>query len=405
MIPSYLKMILAITVALALGFLAGRMSSLEGTPQVLGQDEMEKALRSAFVEPDPLVRAIEMDRLLSGLNEDNIDGAASVYREFSRSAGTLGVFRFFARWAQIDLEGLREEVESWPDEDSKAQAAGCVAYEYAIQDGIGAAVTFYDSLQPRFKLLTGYRLVEGAFNSGQDKGLVDWVSALVEEDARKRLSQSMVLKLLRERGPEGAIAFFDSVPSGAPNGFKHQLYGELIEKLTRFDPEAGVAFYFDTLDEPYARNSIYRLVTSWVDVDPTGAVVWVEARESSDERSRLLAAAVDRWATYDESAAMAWTQKQLPSPMVDRLYKRFAGSHIIRNPTKSVELARSISDLDMRRDVLRRFARYWFMRKPDEVGLWLAAGGLSPAEADAMVEELRATRERRLEVIESRSSS
>lgn len=395
----------AIVLALILGFVAGRMSTDDGRPEVSTPEQMASALHAAFVEPDPLVRATEMDRLLNEMDEENLSGAVSVYREFSRRSGTLGVFNFFARWAKLDVDGLADGLRGWPDEDGKAQGAGWVVYEYAVQEGIGRAIDFYDGLSNRFKLVTGYRLVEGALNSGQEQALVEWIASMEDEDARKRLAQNIVLKTLRERGEEGALAFFDSVPVDAANGFKRQVYLELSDKLTRVSVESGLAFYDEHKNRAYAKNGVMRMLGAWVDTDPMAALRWIEDLEAGEERSRVLEAALDRWATQDEPAAIEWTRKQLPSPIIDRLNRRFTGSLTIRKPDLAVELARAISDEEMRRGALRRFARYWFTRRPEETRGWLLAAGLSEVEADTMIEELNETRRRRIQESERRAAS
>jgi hypothetical protein len=395
----------AIVMSLILGFVAGRMSNDSRLPDVSTSEEMASALHAAFVEPDPLVRATEMDRLVNALDAENLPGAISVYREFSRRSKTLGVFNFFAHWAKIDVDGLADEIESWPDEDGRGQGVGWVTYEFAVQDGIGRAITYYEGLSNRFQLVTGYRLVEGAINSGQEDALVEWISAMDDEDARKRLAQNIVLKLLRERADEGLLSFFESVPADASNGFKRQVYLEVSDKLTRYSVESGLAFYDAHKHEEYARKGMMRMVGAWIDVDPMAALGWVENLEVGEERSRVLEAALDRWATQDEAAAIEWTRKQLPSPIVDRLNRRFTGSLTIRKPGLAVKLARAISDDEMRRSALRRFARYWFNRKPEETRVWLVEGGLSEIEAEAMIEELNTTRQRRIEDSERRRAS
>jgi hypothetical protein len=395
---------LAIALSLILGFVAGRMSNDSRSPDVSTPEEMASALHAAFVEPDPLVRATEMDRLVKALDAENLPGAILVYREFSRRSKTLGVFKFFAQWAKIDVDGLAEGLQSWPDEDGKAQGAGWVTYEFAVHDGIGRAITYYDGLSNRFKLVTGYRLVEGAINSGQENGLVEWISTMDDEDARKRLAQNIVLKLLRERGEEGVLSFFEDLPAGASNNFKRQIYLELSDKLTRYSVESGVAFYEAHKHEAYAKKGIMRMVGAWIDVDPMAALRWVEDLEVGEGRSRVLEAALDRWATQDEASAIEWTRKQPPSPIIDRLNRRFTGSLTIRKPGQAVKFARAISDDEMRRSALRRFARYWFNRKAEKTREWLVDGGLSEIEAEAMIEELNATRRRRLEESERRGA-
>lgn len=387
---------IAAALLLLLGFAVGRITDPGQSLHIEGPEQMQSALRQVFLEPDPLIRSREMDRLMAALDEENLPGAIDTFREFSSSAETLGVFEFFARWAQIDVDGLAVALDAWPDEKSRAQGTGWVVYEYALRDGIAKAITYYDGVSGTLKLITGYRLVEGAVNHGDLEAVIEWVGAHPVESDRDRLTQSLVLKVLRERGPDGLEAVFDSVSNDAPNQFKRQIFLVTLEKLTRQDPDAAVEFLTERADEPWAVGGMTRLAVAWTDLDPPAVLSWVESRDPGPERERTFEAVIDRWAAHDEPAAIAWTRAQPQSEMIDRLCAKFVASTTIRDPDLSVELAAYMLDDEMREKALRRFARYWFNRRPEDTASRLVVAGLSEADARGMIDELRVTRERRL---------
>ena len=387
---------ISLLIAALIGFVAGRYMPSEGPLRARTPEAMAKALRVAFTESDPMLRARDMDRLMGQLDEQNLPGAIEVFQEFSPRSETLGVSDFFAHWSRIDVDGLVQSIRTWPDEKASAQGAGWAAYQYALEGGAAKAIPYYDSLTPILRMVTGYRLVEGALNRGDDTGLVQWISSLGDSAERSRLTESIILKLLRERNPDSAIAVFDRVPADAPNGYKRQFFLILLDKLIRQDVDAALAFRDARAGEPFAENSFKQLASAWADVDPTAAMVWFEAQPAGPEREEALEILVDRWAAHDQAAAVEWTRKQLPSPMIDRLSRDFVASLTIREPLLAMDLAGRIVDPQIRSAALRDFARYWFVRTPDEVRGWLVRGGLSEAEANALIQELTTTREDRM---------
>lgn len=390
------KVAVAVLLAGFAGFLIGRSTAGEAGPDVRTPDEMAAALRSAFVEPDPLLRARDMNRLIEQVDTENLAGAIEVFREFATKAETLGVMEFFARWSRIDVDGLAEAIGSWPDEKAKSQGIGWVAYQRAFEGGAASAVPYYEELVPRLRLVTGYRLVEGALNHGDRQGLVDWIGSLADAAERSRLTQSIVFKLLREREPRDVVDFFDAVPADSPNQYKKQAFLIVLDKLVRHDADEAIAFRADRLAEPWAENSLGPLVSAWADVEPTAALAWLDTQPAGAERERALETLVDRWSAHDMAAAIEWTKKQLPSPMVDRLCTRFVSGLTISDPDQAMELAARIVDPTTRHQTLRAFARYWFLRMPPETRAWLQRGGLSETEAEAMIAELTQTRAERL---------
>jgi len=387
---------LGLLLAVAIGFLLGRATADVTGPRVATPEAMAEALRLAFVEPDPMLRARDMNRLIPRIDAENLPGAIETFRAFSTRAETLGVSEFFAIWSRLDVEGLAAAMETWPDQKAKSQGIGWVAYQYAKDGGTARAVPYYEALTPPLRLVTGYRVVEGALNQGDEEGLVRWIGAQDDAAERSRLTQAVVLKLMRERGADSAIAFFDRVPAESAYHFKRQVFLVTLDKLVRSDPEKAVAFLDARAAEPWAEKGLAQLVAAWTDVDPPAALAFLEGRRAEPDFDEALETLVDRWSAHDQRAAIDWTRQQLPSPLVDRLCRRFTAALTVSDPDQAMELAGRIVDPAIRHDALRGFARYWFLRKPEETRRWLVAGGLAESEADALVGELTKTREHRL---------
>ncbi|MEZ4334727.1 MAG: hypothetical protein R3F35_23460 [Myxococcota bacterium] len=382
--------------ALAASFFMGRTSVPSGEVPPTTAGAMERALRSAFEEPDPELRAREMRWLLESIDEETLPGAATAYRDLSATSEAIGVSDFFALWSRIDLDGMIEALSTWPDDRAVAQGMGWAAYRLALTGGADAATAYFESLPNTVRLLTGYRAVEGTLNAGDEEGLVRWLASLADEGERSRLMQAAMFKLIRERGVAGAIGFFDSIPNDGAAGLKRQAFLLLLERLARSDATAAILFQDARTDARWAEDGALRLALAWADVDPRAAIAWIESDVSVEERDRLVEAVVERWAMHDEPAAIDWAREQSQSPLLDRVCARFAGSTIIRAPDESIEIAARIVDDRIRHSALRRFARYWFTRKPEQTGLWLAKAGLSMSEADGMIRALEEDRARRL---------
>jgi len=382
--------------AMAASFGLGRASVPDGEVAPRTADAMELALRSAFEEPDPEFRTIAMRRLVESVDERSLPGAVNAYRDLSAASEPIGISEFFARWSRIDLEGMIDALETWPDDRAVAQGMGWVAYRLALTGGAEAATAYFESLPDAIRLLTGYRAVEGTLNSGDAAGLIRWLAGAADEGERSRLTQAAFFKVLRERGAAGAFAFFDSIPDDGSRGFKRQAFLVLLERLARSDVSAAVAFQERHLDEPWADDGALRLALAWADVDARAVLAWIGSDGPSAERDRLVEAVVERWAMHDEGAAIAWAREQSQSPLLDRVCARFAGSTIIRAPDQSIDLAARIIDEEIKHAALHRFARYWFTRQPEQTGLWLTRAGLSAFEADGLIQGLTDVRERRL---------
>lgn len=390
------KIAVSLVVGALVGFLLGRTTAGDGGPRVATPEAMATALRSAFVESDPMVRARDMNRLIDQIDAGNLPGAIEVFREFATKAETLGVAELFAHWSRIDADGLAEAMNTWPDERARSQGIAWVAYQYAFEGGTAKAVPYYEELVPRLRLVTGYRLVEGAMNKGDRQGLIEWIGSLEEAAERSRLTQSIVFKILREREPKDVVAFFDAVPADSPHQYKRQAFLIVLDKLVRHDAAAALAFREARNAEPWAENSMSQLMAAWADVDPTAALAWIELQPAGAEREKALETLVDRWSAHDMKAAIEWTKKQLPSAMVDRLCVQFVSGLTIGDPDQAMELAARVLDPASRQRALRAFARYWFLRAPDQTRAWLERGGLSAADAESMIAELTQTRAQRL---------
>ncbi|MEZ4333673.1 MAG: hypothetical protein R3F35_18110 [Myxococcota bacterium] len=386
-----------IAMAVGLGFLLGRVTAGDGAPDVDSPESMSRALRSAFVETDPMLRARAMNRLIPLVDRENLAGAVEVFRAFSTRAETLGVSEFFATWSRLDVQGLADAMASWPDEKGKSQGIGWVAYQYALEGGTDRAAPYYDTLTPRLRLVTGYRLIEGALNGGDEAGLVRWIGSIDDAAERNRLTQGVVLKLLRERDAQAVVAYFDRIPGDAPGQYKRQAFLVVLDKLVRDDAEAALRFRASQADEPWAENSMSQLMASWADVDPAAALAWVESQPRDDESDRALEALLDRWSAHDPQAAIDWTLTRPPSPMIDRLARRFTGLLTISQPDRAIALAARIEDPSIKHEALRAFARYWFLRRSEQTRNWLVAGGLSPEAAEGMIAELARTRDERMD--------
>lgn len=382
--------------ALSASFYLGNASARGFRADPGSAEEMESALRAAFELSDPEIRASEMRRLIGEIDEVTLPGAHAVFRDQSATSEALGVSEFFARWSQIDLEGMVDELRSWPDDGAAAQGMGWATYRLALRGGTRAAVGYFDSLPERFRLFTGYRLVEGALNGGDEEEFVRWLAELDDDAERSRLIQSAVFKLLRERGTDGTLEFFDGVPDDAPRHFKRQIHLVLLERLARVDSSRAIALLTAHADEPWAEGGRRTLALAWTDVDPRSALSWVESWPPDAERERSIEAVVDRWAMRDEPSAIAWSEERSESPLLDRLRSQFSGSTIIRAPDQSIHLAARIADPGIRGAALRKFARYWFQRRPDDTSAWLTQAGLSESEAEELIAALALDRERRL---------
>jgi len=339
-------------------------------------------LRAALSERDELERTYLLTRYLRELGPDDIPGALAEVERYRVGITADEARLFMLAWTRFDGPGAFETARAWPTrwKDTLTQQA---IRAWGFNDGRAAHAMWEGIEDEELKSDLREHLVAGWEVSEDRKGAAEFGATIEQDRIRSRLILRLTGQTMRD-GPDAVIAWADSVPTDAPNGFKKSVFRHAVAAVARVDPERAAHWYERQIEQPYSRGSLQKIAGKWAQHhDPVPLAVWLEnlalAESREAERVDAIRAAMRHWAASDPADAETWLTSRSPSPLRDAAITEYAHAMIENAPEKSLEWIALIHDDAERRNNTVRSSRRWLRHDPETAKLWLEESDIPQA--------------------------
>lgn len=374
------KFLILWPVTLVVAFGVGHRMADRSTATRLASTE---SFRSAFGEASELDRTHGVASFLQGLTPENLPGALEVIDEQRPWLQDTELRMIMLAWVKIDAAEMFASVQEWP-ERKRDLALTAAAYAWAFHDPERAFEAIEAVTIPDMERLLTDSAVAGWIVRDDREGLTEWIEAMPKGTRRQRLTGILARRLLQQ-GPEEMMAWADSVPEDAHDGFKETVVLKAGNALAQMDPLRAKDWIGGQLDKEYAQSVASVIVRHWGDEDSMAATIWAQTLPAGEHRDRAVSRAFRTWLLQDPDAAQTWLLANTPDPALDPALAIL----IQRNGREQMETALTWSDLienDADREkVVIVMVRGWRQRDPEAADAWLAEAELSNAARNKII--------------------
>lgn len=323
--------------------------------KALDAKTMEKAIRDAFHEPNPLKRYRLFADLMDQLTPDNVQAALEGVREAGDGPANFREMALLTyAWGAMDpTKALAYVGETGGP--ATAFGTASVLSGWASRDPDAAMKWFKE------------QNTEGWDRNIQARGLIDGM-AQANLPAATRLA-------IAETDPDLQRQFIEVVARQQALAGGIEATRNWVENLAK----AGVG------SEAVA-SAANQLAGQWADKDPKAAAAWA-AKLSDPEASRTaLQTTYREWGQSDPTAASEYLNQIPASPARDGAVQAFAQTVVREDPAAAAAWASTIQDAEAREREMVRVGQLWNMSDPDAAAAWAAKAQLSP-EAQQRIQQ------------------
>jgi len=301
---------------------------------------------------------------------------------------------FFAmairRWAALDVPaaleaaskfpalGVRQTAElgaweTWGSRDPRAAMARATAAEPgASRDrNLAALLGGAAMLDPRLALELWQSSPEDFRNAALGPPSLDEIVAAACGTGKREAVKTLVGEL----------------PAGAT---RDRLAAALCAEWGGHYPDEALLWLNELMPEGDARVAgMARIFESLVDKDPALAATWGAGFPDARRRSGMIASAVSSWAEIDPVEAELWINEQADSPELDGATFAMAAHFIgAKNMPKAFAWIRRIRRDEARSELLGNLGRAWSKNRPAEFRQFLDQTSLNQAELDSLLSKI-----------------
>jgi hypothetical protein len=290
-------------------------------------------------------------------------------------------------WGRIDAPGAFDHVRKrWPQRSVRRMALAELAYEWAMEDPIGAAAAVAalpagdvtsDDVIPR-------RLIEGWSQTPDYFGATDYVAGFPRSGVRQVLTTTIATQVLRRHGVDALLTWAESVNPETPGRFRLVAFRKAARVLAQEDPERAAAWVEQRHGDEHTKGVLRIVATQWAEEDPEAAFEWLLARPDDDERVLAIEFAFRDWVRRDPEPAFVWLERRLPDPALDPAVDAGARRLAVDEPPRAAEWATRIEDAERRAAAYEEIGRAWLRRDPEATRAWIEEARLGDDFAEAI---------------------
>lgn len=364
-----------ILAAVAIGFLAGRLTGDSGRPatgdSISGAD-MKIAMAEALSVPSDSERLSRIVDLVDLIDLGNAPGAGEALSESSSSAAAAEVQIIMSAWARLDPHAAFESIRTWSLLSKRKFGATAVATEWAQSGrGIQARDYIYSLPQVELQIPALRGLFRGWGRSAQLDGVTLTLAAIEEIDTREAMTTEFVNALLGAKGVEGVIEWVDSVPIDTPSKLKKTVYKKSLRQVANRDPERAARWLSENDGQDYAARSLQVVAGEWAEHDPEVAIDWLLNHTTSVDFDTALHRWINRWTSTDYEAAAAWMEQADLTGPLDGLLDRFISVLTPRHPEVAAEWWGKLDRNDPdRKKIAVKILKVWRATDPEAASEW-----------------------------------
>jgi hypothetical protein len=387
--------ILVATGLLVLGFLLGLGSASLMRPALPpGEDrtasEMEHGVRSAMKETSAFARSQALGGLFTGLDAENVAGAARGMRTSSEFLDPVDLQLFLSAWTRFDALSAMAAAENWPSEAGREIGMRIVMREWAGSGRVIEAGNYYDSLQnPEKKSVVAGPLIRGWALSGDIEGALKRVRIFWDQGDPVNMVDGFVRGALGSVGTEELIEIVLALEPNRGGDFEHRLMRVTLNLGAREDPTVAANAYASLEgDSPpdWLHGALKVIARPWAETDSRAAIEWLLERADRPERTVVLKELMRHWALQDVDAAVGWWTAETDHAEVlgtdNRALRSILLPPLLRGmaQVRPVEASRWVEQVEKsvpRETLILRIAYFWAIRNSVDAQEWVDGLGLS----------------------------
>jgi hypothetical protein len=394
------SIILLTLASLVVGFGLGRIGGGESQVvhgdvlAVLDAPRMRAAVGDALEIAHVYPRMVELVRLMQGLDESNVQGAASAFAERIGSVEEDDIRLFVGTWAGFDPRSAFDAVLDWKLPSRRRVGVGAVVRAWALTGNPAATLEYLrDVAEWRTRDGAYVDLVAGWVGSGDVDGATEFVSRYPDSNARDILTEALVKALLAREGPDELMQWADAVPLDAERKFKKTAFRKALRQASSRDPVRASVWFESHRGEDYALRMLAVVAAEWVEVDPDAAIAWVLAQSPGPAPQGALERLMNRWVKIDPNAATAFMRDSEPHESTSPMLFPFIIGIAATDPAEASRWIERVSEEREREQAIVLVAVAWRRQNAPEAQAWVDSLELSDELRRRLVPAKRRTRE------------
>ena len=369
------SLLLALTLGLG-GCDAGPETGQESSRQKPGSPTLSGVsgeLQAILLEPDVLVRAESLARILQSVEPIHLEEVLNAYDTVFLDVGDFELELLAHWWAGFDPE----EAYAWTKQDWRAShplVGQAVLRAWARTDPREAlraaeAEGLFSVRRPAIAA------VLAGWEEGGRPGAFEYVESLPPGHDRQRLQAFVAGRKVLRDGVEASFEWAESQPD-EPFEFKQNLFRRVASATAEVEPRKAAAWVEKHLDGPFADQLPQRVGTRWVKRDPDAAMMWFSTLPRDRNTQAGLRETYRFWLRVDKPAARAWMDGHEKEPWMDAAVALYAMSSYSEDrdaPLVALEQALAIDEEEARWATVGRIWRVWYFRDDKAAEEWFLA--------------------------------
>ena len=301
---------------------------------------------------------------------------------------------FFAmvirRWAQLDAPAALEAAGSFPALATRHNAELAAWEAWGARDPRAAMERAKGAAPGTMRDRSIAALLSGAATLDPRQALELWQAA--PEDFRTAgLGPAALDQIVLGACGTGKRAEMQALIESMPaDDTRDRLAATLCAEWGGHYPDEALLWLNQALPEGEGRvQAMARIFESLVQKDPALAATWGSAFPDTQRRSGMIASAISSWVEIDPREAELWINEQADSPELDGATFAMAAHFIgTKDMPRAFAWIRRIRRDEARSELLGNLGRAWARERPSEFRTFIDETSLNRAELDSLLSKL-----------------
>jgi len=360
---------------------AGAMLACSQGSESTGSGPGLEVLQAALVERDPLERRYLLTSFLRSMGPEDASPVRTEFEKHRVGVEAKEVYLWMLAWTRFDGPGAFATARDWPTSWRSILMEETMR-AWGFNDGRAALAETEKIEDEKLRERLLQLMVSGWLASPDRLGVSEYVATIENGKSRSRLAFKLAGEAKRD-GADAVIAWVDSVPEDAPNGFKTSAFVFGSGALASLDPERAARWYEANMGRPYIKKSMTQIARKWAHYhDPRAAVEWIGSppleETNENERAEAYRSAFRTWAAVTPEEVEAWLENASAGPAMDSAIVAYSRTIGDETPGVALRWTEQIEDPKLRLKDTLKYSRRRFLQEPDAFRAWFEAADLPP---------------------------
>jgi hypothetical protein len=330
---------------------------------------------------DPLERGRLLATKLQTLGPDSVSEVLDAYDVVFFELGDFEFEMLATWWARFDPRAAFEFTRTYWEAAQNGITMAVIRQWASVDPPAAMKALMWAGSDPENPDPWINALVTGWDESGYP-GVYDWVLAMGPGYGRQRALMQLVQRQIRRDGPDAAIAWAESLPTGKRNDvLKLNAFRRVAGALAQDNREAATAFTLKYYDSPYGRDLPSWVGRRWSFYEPELALEWLSTLPEGKNRDKGVEDTFLKWDQRDRESLMDWaSQQDLEAEWFQPALSHYARRVSLTDINKGLELAGYVHHPQYRMMTVGKIVRNWLTYDPLEARKWLKNSDLTIQE-------------------------